>query len=130
MEITRIQNAVMTLIGEFSSERDRSKDAEIMEALRGIEQRLTELENAVKGRSSQPEYLNMSEAEKYTGYSKSTLYTYNSKGILPTYGNGRKVFYRRADLDKLMAESKSKSNEEIAREAARYEINRIEKKMR
>lgn len=88
------------------------------------------MENAVKGRSNQSEYLNMSEAEKYTGYSKSTLYTYNSKGILPTYGNGRKVFYRRDDLDKLMAESKSKSNEEIAREAARYEINRIEKKMR
>lgn len=75
------------------------------------------------GTSTPKSFLTAEEAAKYLGVALITLYTYSSKRIIPHYKTRRKIYFKLEDLYNYVmnSENRIKSNEEIEKEAVRYE---------
>lgn len=59
----------------------------------------------------------------YTGLSKSYMYKHTSAGNVPFYKpEGRKIYFRRTDLDNWMLRNRQSSNEEISRKATKHSL--------
>lgn len=84
--------------------------------------RLENLENLIESQGiNQKEVLNMVEASKYLELSVSHLYKLTSAGTIPYYKpNGKKLYFKRTELDAWLLRNRSKTKEEIEREAADY----------
>lgn len=60
------------------------------------------------------ELIGVTEAAKYLGIAKQTLYGYTSKRLIPFIKRGgKKLLFRRSDLDKWLLEGKKDSISEI-----------------
>lgn len=70
---------------------------------------------------NQKEVLNMVEASKYLELSVSHLYKLTSAGSIPFYKpNGKKLYFKRTELDAWLLRNRSASKDEIEQEAANY----------
>lgn len=67
------------------------------------------------------EVLNFNEACRYLEVSQSHLYKLTSNGVIPFYKpNGKKIYFRRTELDAWLLRNRADSQEEIDRRAADY----------
>lgn len=87
----------------------------ILQKLDSIEQRLIE-QNLL-----QKEIINFNEACLYLNLSSSYLYKLTSTNAIPCYcPQGKKLYFKRTELDTWLTNSRNKSADEIAQQAANY----------
>jgi excisionase family DNA binding protein len=69
----------------------------------------------------QKEILNVEEAAKYLGLSKSHLYKLTSRRQIPHYcPKGKKLYFKKGDLDQFLLTNRKASMEEIDQAAETY----------
>lgn len=87
----------------------------ILQKLNSIEKMLTE-QNMLK-----KEVLNFKETMAYLEISDSHLYKLTSAGIIPSYKpNGKKLYFKRQEIDAWLLSNKQVSNDEIEHQANEY----------
>ena len=91
-----------------------------------ILERLDEIQKMIESQGLYTrEVLNFNETCKYLELSQSHLYKLTSSGVIPYYKpNGKKIYFRRAELDSWLLRNRSDSQEEIDRRAADYLISK------
>lgn len=83
-----------------------------------IEQRLERIETLLL---NQKTVLNIDEATIYLSVSKSHLYKMTSAGRIPHYKpTGKRIYFKRNELENWMLRNRVKSYDEIETEAANY----------
>jgi excisionase family DNA binding protein len=91
----------------------------LIERLEKIE-RLLESQNLL-----QKEVLNLNDAALYLELSASHLYRLTSTGCIPFYKpNGKKLYFKRLELDQWLLRNRSTTKEEIETQAANYLIKK------
>lgn len=91
----------------------------LIERLEKIE-RLLESQNLL-----QKEVLNLNDAALYLELSASHLYRLTSTGCIPYYKpNGKKLYFKRLELDQWLLRNRSTTKEEIETQAANYLIKK------
>ena len=87
-----------------------------------ILQRLERIEGLIKSQNLiQKEVLNFNEACEYLELSQSHLYKLTSTAGIPHYKpNGKKVYFKRMELDAWLLRNRTTSNDEIDRMAADF----------
>lgn len=94
-------------------------DSNILEKLERIE-KLLETQQAM-----QKQVLNFNDACIYLELSQSHLYKLTSTGSIPHYKpNGKKLYFKREELDTWLLRNRSNSIDEIEQEAANYLIKK------
>ena len=94
-------------------------DTNILEKLERIE-KLLETQQAM-----QKQVLNFNDACIYLELSQSHLYKLTSTGSIPHYKpNGKKLYFKREELDTWLLRNRSNSIDEIEQEAANYLIKK------
>jgi excisionase family DNA binding protein len=97
----------------------KKMDLEVLEKLNSIEKMLKE-QNMLK-----KEVLTFNEAAIYLEVSHSHLYKMTSSGAVPFYKpNGKKLYFKREELDAWLLSNRSSSKEEIDQQAADYLIKK------
>jgi len=92
---------------------------EIIKKLTSIEQRIIE-QNLL-----QKEIMNFSEACLYLDLSSSHLYKLTSANAIPCYcPQGKKLYFRRAELDLWLTSHRNASTSEVEQQAANYIVKR------
>lgn len=61
---------------------------------------------ATKTKDEIPELLGIEEAAKYLNLAKQTLYGFTSKGVIPYLKKGKKLYFKKSELDKWINEGK------------------------
>ena len=64
--------------------------------------------------------LDIEEAALYTGFTKTHLYTLTSERRIPHYKKGRKLYFKKAELEDWMLESRVLTEDEIEGRAETY----------
>lgn len=59
------------------------------------------------------ELFNIAEAGTYLNLAKQTLYGFTSKNLIPFIKRGKKLYFRKSDLDKWLLQGKQLTKEEI-----------------
>ena len=94
-------------------------DSNILEKLERIE-KLLETQQAM-----QKQVLNLNDACIYLELSQSHLYKLTSNGSIPHYKpNGKKLYFKREELDTWLLRNRNNSIDEIEQEAANYLIKK------
>jgi excisionase family DNA binding protein len=92
---------------------------EILKRLEIIEQHVLDQNLILKN------VLNFSEASRYLELSHSHLYKLTSSASVPYYKpNGKKLYFKREELDAWLLRNRSETQEEIDRKAADYLISK------
>ena len=98
----------------------------IMEKLNNIEnllkQRQTNITASQQRESSGNEIMNLIQASSYMSLSKSAMYKHTSTREIPHFKTGKRVYFRKIDLDAWLTKNKIISREEIEQEANNYLI--------
>jgi len=81
--------------------------------LKTIHQRLIDIDNKLKNPSQQKKILSLKEASEYLSLSKSSLYKLTSVGKLGFYKTGKKIYFKREQLDEYLTRKYFKSRAEI-----------------
>jgi excisionase family DNA binding protein len=69
--------------------------------------------------------LTLEEASKYTGLKESYLYKLTSWKLVKYYKpRGKKVYFKKRDLDKYIFSNPIRSNDQLAREVINYVVNK------
>ena len=86
--------------------------------------KLTEIANKLDEQNIlQKTVLNLSEAAKYLDISESHLYKLTSTRQIPHFcPHGKKLYFRRGELDQWLQRNRQSSSDEIDREATNYLI--------
>jgi len=93
---------------------------EILKRLEKIE-KLIESQNLVR-----KDVLNFNECCDYLELSQSHLYKLTSTGAIPHYKpNGKKIYFRRAELDEWLLRNRTTTQDEIESKAADYLIKKV-----
>lgn len=72
---------------------------------------------------NQKEVLDIDECAAYLGLKKSYLYKMNSSNTIPFYKpNGKKVFYKRTEIDEWLLSNRNKTEAEIETAASNHMI--------
>jgi len=66
--------------------------------------------------SNEFEMLTIKEASNYLNLAIQTIYGFTSKNEIPFIKRGKKLYFRRSDLESWLLEGKRKSNSEILKE--------------
>ena len=89
-----------------------------------IMNKLIEIENLLKEKNvtttATEEILNLENASLYVGISKSTIYKYTSTREIPHFKRGKKLYFKKVELDAWLTTNKINSREEIDRLATEY----------
>jgi len=87
-----------------------------------ILERLTSIETLLKEQNRlQKEALSFSEACEYLEISSSHLYKLTSTDTIPHYKpNGKKIYFKRTEIDNWLLSNRSASTSEIEQQAANY----------
>jgi excisionase family DNA binding protein len=87
-----------------------------------IFKRLEQIENLLKEQNRlQKEALSFNEACEYLEISSSHLYKLTSTDTIPHYKpNGKKIYFKRSDIDNWLLSNRSASTSEIEQQAADY----------
>lgn len=91
-----------------------------------IIERLDKLEKMIESQAIYTkEVLNFNEACRYLELSSSHLYKLTSTASIPYYKpNGKKLYFKREELDAWLLRNRSETQDEIDRKAADYLINK------
>jgi excisionase family DNA binding protein len=91
-----------------------------------ILEKLTEIANKLDEQNIlQKTVLNLSEAAKYLDISESHLYKLTSTRQIPHFcPQGKKLYFRREELDQWLQRNRQSSSDEIDREATNYLIKK------
>ena len=90
-----------------------------------IKVKLQNLERLIMSQGINKEILSFSEACIYLDVSDSHLYKMTSRTVIPHYKpNGKKIYFKRQELDNWMLSNKQLSNEEIEQQAQNFLIKR------
>ncbi|HKC68144.1 MAG TPA: helix-turn-helix domain-containing protein [Bacteroidia bacterium] len=73
-------------------------------------------EQSDKSETNQPEFLNLKEAAKYLNLANQTIYGLTSKNEIPFLKRGKKLYFKKSELEKWINEGKRKSIDEIKKE--------------
>ena len=96
----------------------------IIEKLNNIEnllkQRQTNITASQQKQSSENEIMNLSQAATYMSLSKSTMYKHTSTREIPHFKRGKRVYFKKTDLDEWLTKNKIISREEIEQKANLY----------
>lgn len=95
----------------------------IMEKLDAIEAQIKEIQKRElfnKTETVTDEIMDIKKASAYIGRTKHTVYSYNRKREIPHYKAGRKVYYKKSDLDAWLTSNRISSKDEIANEVDTY----------
>lgn len=68
------------------------------------------------------EILNLDQATEYLSLSKSTLYKFTSQREIPHFKKGKKIYFRKKELDDWMTQLRIATKDEIEQEAINYLI--------
>jgi excisionase family DNA binding protein len=84
--------------------------------------RLENLQRLIESQGIQKkEVLNFNEACQYLELSQSHMYKLTSTGAIPYYKpNGKKLYFKRTELDEWLLRNRSTTKEEIEQQAADY----------
>lgn len=89
------------------------------EIIKQILEKLKNIESLLKDQYKQP--LTLEEAGRYLNISKSYLYKMTYQNTLPYYKpNGKKIYFKKAELDEWIFKNRIKSGEDIEKEANEY----------
>lgn len=70
-------------------------------------------ENKVEPPEASKEMLSIDEACTFLNLAKQTLYGFTSKNLIPYFKKGKKLYFRKTDLNKWLMEGKQATKEEI-----------------
>ena len=73
-----------------------------------------------KASALQSKILNVSQTAEYLFMAIPTLYGYTSKREIPHYKMGKRIYFKKAELDEWITKSRVKTKEEIEKEAGDY----------
>ena len=91
--------------------------------------RLDSIESLLKELKSQPvkaadstafEIMNINQAAEYIGIAKSTMYKFTSCRMIPHFKQGKKIYFKKSELDEWITKNKVMTREEIEIKAATY----------
>lgn len=86
-----------------------------------IKEIVTKLMNSMNADTNTNEFLNSNEASLYLDISKSHFYKLTMEKTIPYYKpNGKKMYFKKSDLDTFMNSKKSKSMNDLELEANKY----------
>ena len=74
------------------------------------------LENSNMSRSDKTDILNITEASAYLKLAKQTIYGFTSRNEIPFIKRGKKLYFRKADLEIWLLKGKRLTREEIEKE--------------
>lgn len=98
----------------------------IMEKLDRIERMLlnssTRNYSPIAAEGEQPTVLTMKQAAAFTGLSTSRIYKLTSTRGIPHYKQGKKLYFKRAELNEWLTQNRISTVAEIEREATNYVI--------
>lgn len=73
-------------------------------------------------------FLNHSQAAEFLQIPKSTLYSYTSNRLIPHYKRGKRLVFKKSDLEAWLSENRKKTVSEIESEAYSFQNKRGDKK--
>jgi len=76
-------------------------------------------EQAGKSEMAKTEFLNLKEAAKYLNLANQTIYGLTSKNEIPFLKRGKKLYFKKSELENWINEGKRKSVAEIKKELER-----------
>lgn len=97
----------------------------ILEKLNNIENLLKNYrlqDNSKVLQVGSPEILNLNQATEYLSLSKSTLYKFTSQREIPHFKKGKKIYFRKSELDDWLTQLRISTKDEIEQEAINYLI--------
>jgi excisionase family DNA binding protein len=59
------------------------------------------------GKQDLPELLNINQAAEFLSLAKQTLYGFTSKGVIPYLKRGKKLYFKKSQLDHWVAEGRA-----------------------
>lgn len=92
----------------------------IMDKLNSIEDLLKTLLKNDKVEVPVTEILNLNQAAEHLSITKSTLYKKTSERSIPHFKQGKRLYFKRNELDTWLTEQKVKTISELEREANDY----------
>lgn len=96
----------------------------ILKKLDVIENLLRSVPQPVIQANSFTEVLNLAQAAEYVSLSKSAIYKKTSERNIPHFKQGKKLYFKRSELDAWLTELKISTHAEIEREATNYIIRK------
>ena len=98
----------------------------IMERLNSIENQLKEVLQSTTIRSVKnvPELLTLPQLSDYIGLAKQTIYKYSYSKTIPHYKTGKKLVFKKEEIDEWLKTFKIKTIEDLEREATKYLIKK------
>lgn len=91
----------------------------IMNKLNAIE-KLLMLKQEVATKEETEEIMNVEKAVKHLGMSRVTIYQYTSKRAIPHFKRGKRLFFKRSELDNWLTGNRVLSKEDIDRLTDEY----------
>lgn len=85
-----------------------------------MERQHNELANLKNKKDQREEILNAEQAAAHLHIAKQTLYTLTSKRKVPFYKNGKKILFRRGDLDDWLNKGKQREFSRITKAGQTY----------
>jgi excisionase family DNA binding protein len=100
----------------------------IIEKLDNIETLLKQICNTRNGSeiplSNTNEIMNLEQLAKYVNQSKSAMYKQTSSRTIPFYKNGKRVYFKKSEIDAWLTKTKISTADEIEEKALNYIIKR------
>jgi excisionase family DNA binding protein len=96
----------------------------ILDKLNTIESLLRNVRKDDKAPVAISEVLNLNQAAEYVSLSKSAIYKKTSERNIPHFKQGKKLYFKRSELDGWLTELKITTNAEIEKEATDYIIRK------
>ncbi len=93
----------------------------ILKKLDAIEQLLRNAPHPIiQTKADLKEVLNIDQAAEYVSLSKSAIYKKTSERNIPHFKKGKKLYFKRSELDSWLTELRINTNTEIERQADEY----------
>ncbi len=96
----------------------------IIDKLNNIESLLKTVMKKDNGTVTITEVLNLNQAAEYVSLSKSAIYKKTSERNIPHFKQGKKLYFKRSELDNWLTELKITTHAEIEKEATDYIIRK------
>lgn len=100
----------------------------IIEKINSIEHLLLEIKHSQSGTINSKSYdvgfMNVTQVAEYLSLAKPTIYALVHKMKIPNYKQGKRLYFKKADIDQWLTKSRRKTREEIEQEAADYIIRK------
>jgi excisionase family DNA binding protein len=90
----------------------------ILDKLNNIESLIKELK--IQNQPAPIEIMNINQVADYIGVAKSTIYKYTACRMIPHSKQGKKIYFKKSELDEWITKNKVMTQEEIEIKAATY----------